>query len=127
MYPQLNVIVVSIPSAHQVIVELVSKVSKRETVSLPDEIYGYKEAQANRDRFYIAAQFDRGKLPDEFILGNGKMYGGYENAPLEPETKYRAYLRAVTEHNGVGLHSMVIITTTVNRCPTKISRRCFTG
>lgn len=106
---------------------MVSKVSKREIVSLPNEIYGYKEAKANGDPFYIAAQFDRGKLPDEFILGNGKMYGGYENAPLEPETKYRAYLRAVTEHNGVGLHSTVIITTTVtgNRCPTKILRRFF--
>ncbi|KAL9973643.1 hypothetical protein ACROYT_G020124 [Oculina patagonica] len=85
---------------HQVIVELVGKVSKREVVSLPDDIFGYKEAQANGDRFYIAAQFDRGKLPDEFILGNGKTYGGYENAPLEPETEYKAYLRGVTEHNG---------------------------
>lgn len=90
---------------HQVIVERVGKVSKREANSVPDDIFGYKEAKTNGDRFYIAAQFTRGELPAEFILGNGKIYGGYENAPLQPETRYKAYLRGVTEHNGVSLHS----------------------
>ena len=75
--------------------------SKREANSVPDDIFGYKEAKTNGDSFYIAAQFRRGELPPEFILGNGKMYGGYENAPLQPETRYKAYLRGVTEHNGV--------------------------
>ena len=112
-----NVTVVFICSFHQVIVELVAKVSKREAVSLPDDIFGYKEAQANGDRFYVAAQFDRGKLPDEFILGNGKTYGGYENAPLQPETKYKAYLRGVTEHNGVRLHNIRVM----HQCNHKIS------
>lgn len=81
-----------------------AKVSKRDTYSdysLPNVIFGYKEAQANGDRFYIAAQFVRGKLPDEVILGNGKFYDGYQNTPLQPETHYTVYLRAVTEHNGV--------------------------
>ena len=81
--------------------ETVGNVSKREANSVPDDISGYKEAETNGDRFYIAAQFTRGELPAEFILGNGKMYGGYENAPLQPETRYKAYLRGVTEHNGV--------------------------
>ena len=89
---------------HQVIVERVGKVSKREANSVPDDIVGYKEAETNGDRFYIAAEFKRGELPAEFILGNGKIYGGYENAPLQPETQYKAYLRGVTEHNGVSLH-----------------------
>ena len=88
-------------SAHQVIVEKVGKLSKREANSVPDDIYGYKEAETNGDSFYIAAQFSRGELPTEFILGNGKTYGGYENAPLQPETRYKAYLRGVTKHNGV--------------------------
>ena len=70
---------------------------------MPDYISGYKEAQTNGDRFYIAAEFKRGELPAEFILGNGKIYGDYENAPLEPETRYKAYLRGVTNHNGVSL------------------------
>ncbi|KAL9973661.1 hypothetical protein ACROYT_G020143 [Oculina patagonica] len=87
---------------HQLILEtfVLAKVTKRDTPSLPDKIFGYKEAQANSDQFYITAQFDRGKLPDEFTLGNGKFYGGYENAPLQPGTYYTVYLRAVTEHNG---------------------------
>lgn len=105
-----NVTVVSISSFHQLILEMfaLAKVTKRDTTSLPDKILGYKEAQAKSDRFYIAAQFYRGKLPDEFTLGNGKFYGGYENAPLQPGTYYTVYLRAVTEHNGVSVHNFVV-------------------
>ena len=35
------------------------------------------------------------------MLGDGKTYGGYENAKLEPGTKYRVYIRGITEANGV--------------------------
>ena len=35
------------------------------------------------------------------MLGDGETYGGYENAKLEPGTKYKAYFRGVTEANGV--------------------------
>ena len=87
--------------AHQVIVEMVGKVNKQEVVCLPKEDPGYKESLTKGARFYIAAQFKRGKLPTEFILGNGKIYEGYKNAPLQPETQYKAYLRGVTQHNGV--------------------------
>ena len=80
---------------------MVGKVNKREVVCSPSDDSGYKEAQTNGDRFYIAAQFQRGVLPVEFILGNGKIYGGYVNAPLQPETRYKAYLRGITENNGV--------------------------
>ena len=86
---------------HQVIVEMVGKVSKREANSVPEEVFGYKEAETNGDRFYIAAEFKRGQLPPSFILGDGKIYGDYVNAPLQPETRYKAYLRGVTQHNGV--------------------------
>ena len=72
---------------------------------MPDVVFGYRDAQTNGDRFYIAAEFKRGQLPAEFILGNGKIYGNYENAPLKPETQYKAYLRGVTAHNGVCLSS----------------------
>ena len=95
----------SFSSAHQVVVERLGKVSKRETTSLPDDIFGYKEAKANGDKYYIAARFERGTLdsPREFVLGDGKTYGGYQNAPLEPDTKYKAYVRAATEVNGVSI------------------------
>ena len=82
---------------------MVGKVSKRKIVCFPDDDFGYEEAQTNGAPFYMAAQFKRGELPAEFILGNGKIYGGYVNAPLEPETQYKAYLRGVTRHNGVRL------------------------
>ena len=75
--------------------------SKREVVCSQSDDSGYKEAQTKGDCFYVAAQFSRGELPAEFILGNGKIYGGYVNAPLQPETRYKAYLRGITENNGV--------------------------
>ena len=93
----------SFSSAHQVVVEKLGKVSKRETAHLPEDISGYKEAKANGEKFYIAASFARGTLngPREFVLGDGNTYGGYKNEPLEPETKYKAYIRGVTTFKGV--------------------------
>jgi len=82
---------------------MVGKVCKRVVVCLPNDDSGFEEVQTNGSRFYIVAQFKRGELPAEFILGNGKIYGGYENAPLQAETQYKAYLRGVTEHDGVSL------------------------
>ena len=79
--------------------------SKRKVVCSQSDDSGYKEAQNNGVRFCVAAQFRRGELLAEFILGNGKIYGGYVNAPLQPETRYKVYLRGVTEHNGVSLSS----------------------
>lgn len=85
---------------------MVVKVSERQELAcLPNDNSDYEEAKSNGTRFYIAAQLKRGELPAEFILGDGKLYGGYANAPLQPETQYKAYLRGVTEHNGVSFSS----------------------
>ena len=83
--------------------EKVETVSKRSTSPLPETIPGYKEALANGDQYYIAARFERDKeqVPRKFVLGDGETYGGYKNAPLEPMTKYKLYVRAATEVNGV--------------------------
>ena len=83
--------------------EKVTTVSKRSTSSLPDNILGYKEAIANGDQYYLAARFerDKGQVPRKFVLGDGETYGGYNNAPLEPMTEYKVYVRAATEVNGV--------------------------
>ena len=83
--------------------EKVGTVSKRSTSSLPDNILGYKEAMANGDQYYLAARFDRDKeqVPRKFVLGDGETYGGYKNAPLEPMTKYKVYVRAATKVEGV--------------------------
>ena len=90
-------------SFHEVIVEKPGRLSKRESTSLPDEIHGFHEAKRNGDRFYVAANLSRKSLnaSKKFVLGDGKIYGGYENAKLEPGTKYKAYIRGVTEANGV--------------------------
>ena len=83
--------------------EKVATVSKRSTSSLPETILDYKEAMANGDRYYIAARFKRDKeqVPRKFVLGDGEIYGGYKNAPLEPMTKYKVYVRAATDVDGV--------------------------
>ena len=83
--------------------EKVATVSKRSTSSLPGNILNYKEAMANGNRYYIAARFvrDEQQVPKKFVLGDGETYGGYTNAPLEPITKYKVYVRAATEVNGV--------------------------
>ena len=83
--------------------EKVGTVSKRSTSSLPDNILGYKEAMANGDQYYLAARFerDKGQIPRKFVLGDGETYGGYNNAPLEPMTEYKVYVRAATKVNGV--------------------------
>ena len=83
--------------------EKVATVSKRSTSSLPKIILGYKKAMTNGDRYYIAARFDRHKeqVPRKFVLGDGEVYGCYNNAPLEPMTEYKVYVRAATKVYGV--------------------------
>ena len=83
--------------------EKLTTVNKRSTSSLPETILGYKKAMANGDQYYIAARFDRDKeqVPRKFVLGDGEIYGGYNNAPLESMTIYKVYVKAATEVNGV--------------------------
>ena len=91
--------------------EKVATVSKRSTSSLPETILDYKEAIARGDRYYIAARFERDKeqVPRKFVLGDGEIYGGYYNAPFKPMTKYKVYVRAATEVNGVRNKIIIII------------------
>ncbi|XP_015770534.1 PREDICTED: phosphatidylinositol phosphatase PTPRQ-like isoform X2 [Acropora digitifera] len=96
---------------HEVIVEKPGRLSKRESTSLPDEIHGFHEAERNGDRFYVAANLSRKSFnaSKEFVLGDGQTYGGYENAKLEPGTKYKAYIRGVTEANGKLLYGKPVV------------------
>ena len=101
------IIIFSFYSAHEVVVEKIEIASTCLTSSLPDNILCYSEAMANGDRYYIAARFERDKeqVPRKFVVGDGEIYGGYINAPLEPscKTDYKAYVKAATEVNGVSL------------------------
>ncbi|XP_068720646.1 receptor-type tyrosine-protein phosphatase mu-like [Montipora capricornis] len=87
---------------HQVIVEIPGKVTKRQTSILPDNVTNYEEARRRGDKFYMAASLSRDALSTSkvFVLGDGKTYEGYENVRLEPGTRYKAYIRGVTENNG---------------------------
>ena len=69
---------------------------------------------ANGDQYYLAARFerDKGQVPRKFVLGDGETYGGYNNAPLEPMTKYKVYVRAATEVYGVRNKIEIICGTT---------------
>ena len=84
---------------HEIIVEELGRLRKRESLSLPIEIYGFHEGK----KLYVAANLSRESFnaSKEFVLGDGQTYGGYENAKLEPGTEYRAYIRGITEANGV--------------------------
>ncbi|XP_068703641.1 receptor-type tyrosine-protein phosphatase F-like isoform X3 [Montipora foliosa] len=87
---------------HQVIVKILGKVTKRETSTLPDNVTNYKEATRKGENLYMAALLSRDALNTSkvFILGDGKTYGGYENVQLKPGTRYKVYIRGVTEDNG---------------------------
>lgn len=88
--------------AHQVIVEALGKKAKRSVDPLPSEINDYKTAKQRGSRFYLAAEFRGLDVPQSFVLGDGKYYENYYNAPLEPATRYRVYVRGVTkDQNGV--------------------------
>ena len=90
-------------SFHQVIVEIPAKVTKRQTSTLPDNVTNYEEARRRGDKFYMAASLSRDALSSSkvFVLGDGETYGDYKNVQLEPGTRYKAYIRGVTEDNGV--------------------------
>ena len=97
---------VFILSAHQVIVETLGTMAKRSVDPLPKQVYGYKESKRVGSRFYVAAEFRGTDVPAKFVLGDRKHYEGYYNAPLEPSTRYRVYVRGVTKDgNGVSFLS----------------------
>ncbi|XP_067041211.1 receptor-type tyrosine-protein phosphatase S-like isoform X4 [Acropora muricata] len=92
---------------HEIIVEKLGRLRKRESLSLPIEIYGFHEGK----KLYVAANLSRESFSasKEFVLGDGKTYGGYENAKLEPGTKYRVYIRGITKANGILLYGKPVV------------------
>ncbi|XP_068691171.1 receptor-type tyrosine-protein phosphatase kappa-like [Montipora foliosa] len=81
--------------AHQIIVQNME-------ISCKDEILSFNKSNANKGLYYIAAILARGTIIGNrsFVLGDGKLYGGYRNLPLEAETKYKVYIRGITKANG---------------------------
>jgi hypothetical protein len=56
------------------------------------------------DNPYVTAEILGSTLVANFTIGDGKYYNGYYNAPLEPASTYRVFVRAVTKaQNGVSI------------------------
>ncbi|XP_038066670.1 angiopoietin-1 receptor-like [Patiria miniata] len=48
---------------------------------------------------YIAAELPKGGVPDTFVVGDTKMYGGYYNAPLQTGAVYNIRVGSVSKGN----------------------------
>ncbi|XP_038066664.1 angiopoietin-1 receptor-like [Patiria miniata] len=48
---------------------------------------------------YIAAELPKGGVPDKFVVGDTKMYGGYYNAPLQTGAVYNIRVGSVSKGN----------------------------
>ncbi len=78
----------------QVIVNKLSARRKRNTAAFPSSILNYDKTNCKAECFYIAAELENKET--DFVVGDGKSYGGYKNAELEPATTYKIYVRGVS-------------------------------
>jgi hypothetical protein len=77
-----------------VIVNKLSARRKRNTAAFPNSILNYDKTNCKAECFYIAAELENRER--DFEVGDGKMYGKYKNAELEPSTTYKIYVRGVS-------------------------------
>ena len=107
-------LVLSTASLYRVIVERVT--TSRQRRSLPpsrpcgladDQLTGFETASRRAVACYIAAEIvsveSDGEADAEqpFIVGDGRMYGGFYNAPLLPDHRYRVWLGFIVTVDGV--------------------------
>lgn len=64
---------------------------------------GSKEALAEGP--YIAAKFLHRNIPYSFSLGNGQIYEGFKNRPLQKKKRYKIFVRAVVDTPGQHLYT----------------------
>jgi len=98
-----------LPSLYRVIVERITNRRRRRAMSsqpcdLSDnELTGYEAASRRGVLCYIAAEIvDVDENEDQpFIVGDGRTYGGFYNAPLLPDYRYRVWLGYIVTVDGV--------------------------
>ncbi|XP_037790412.1 tyrosine-protein phosphatase Lar-like [Penaeus monodon] len=64
---------------------------------------GSKEALAEGP--YIAAKFLHRNIPYSFSLGNGQIYEGFKNRPLQNNKRYKIFVRAIVDTPGQHLYT----------------------
>jgi len=76
-----------------------------------NELLGYTMASRHGVACYIAAELVNvgGDEDQPFIVGDGKTYGGFYNAPLEPDLSYRVWLGFIVTVDGVRYFEMMMI------------------
>ncbi|XP_066985469.1 tyrosine-protein phosphatase Lar isoform X3 [Macrobrachium rosenbergii] len=83
------------------------KVLKNPDQYLTDDLIankaGSKEALAEGP--YIAAKFLHRNIPYSFSLGDGQIYEGFKNRPLQKKKKYKIFVRAVVDTPGQHLYT----------------------
>lgn len=81
------------------IVQKVSARRKRNTAGFPDKISHYDNAgcKGTSGCYYVTAQLENEEV--DFTIGDGKTYGGFKNAKLEPATAYNIYVRGLSYNN----------------------------
>ncbi|XP_030756309.1 putative tyrosine-protein kinase Wsck [Sitophilus oryzae] len=65
-----------------------------------DSILSFSEAQKNGLSYYIAAEIKPNDIERDFIVGDGRRYGSFYNAPLDPSINYDILLGLVSYFNG---------------------------
>ena len=101
--------------AHQVIVEESSTETRvRRSSKYPSNLKSWKAAQEMGLPYYIAAEWANKPIPAKFVVGDGKYYGKYYNAPLKSDSQYSVRLRAATkDRDGVGISLCVCLSVSI--------------
>ncbi|XP_059469461.1 putative inactive tyrosine-protein kinase Wsck [Neocloeon triangulifer] len=64
-------------------------------------LFAYALAQKENIPYYITAELNPNSLDTKFVVGDGKFYGGYYNAPLAPEGHFHISLAVISLKDGV--------------------------
>ncbi|XP_066158022.1 putative inactive tyrosine-protein kinase Wsck [Euwallacea fornicatus] len=65
-----------------------------------NNVLPYDEAQKNGISYYVAAEITPQDIKKNFIVGDGKRYGRFYNARLDPDVNYQILVGLVSEFNG---------------------------
>ncbi|XP_018329507.1 putative tyrosine-protein kinase Wsck isoform X2 [Agrilus planipennis] len=54
----------------------------------PESLKSFQESKEDELGYYIAAELQPKQVLEDFVVGDGKTYGGFYNAPLNPNSNY---------------------------------------